>query len=58
MPWPRAGHFEQQRKIDEELIKLDPMAVFHRYSLVGGLTKTSDVVANRLGQEATGRARC
>jgi hypothetical protein len=27
------AHFEQQRKLDEELIRLDPMGVSYRYSL-------------------------
>src|SRR5205807_9143191 len=30
---PARSHFEQQRKIAEELVKLDPVRVEHRYSL-------------------------
>ena len=47
-------HFEQQRKLDEELIRLDPMGVTYRNSLSEAYENLGRV-ALRLGQKEKGR---
>jgi Tfp pilus assembly protein PilF len=49
------AHFEQQRKIDEELIQLDPMAIAHRYSLSEAYENLGRA-AMKLGQKERARA--
>ena len=44
------SHFEQQRKLDEELIRLDPMGVTYRYSLSEAYENLGRV-ALRLGRK-------
>src|SRR5439155_876735 len=48
------GHFEQQRKIDVELVKVDPMGVSYLYSLSEAYENLGRA-AQRLGQKDRAR---
>jgi tetratricopeptide (TPR) repeat protein len=52
---PAQAHFEQQRKLGEELIRLDPMGVTYRYSLSEAYENLGRV-ALRVGAKERGNA--